>query len=114
MHRFLRRSMVLPILVGAVLGYGCQTGERSEAPQWVQPDRLVSREPSSGSRSTMTPTKLPTGSAAPRRYQSTNPSGATASEDARSADGFFPAGRDVSHVGHHGIDRYRNWRSKRA
>ena len=36
MRRFLRRSMVLPLLVCAALSYGCQTAERSEAPQWVQ------------------------------------------------------------------------------
>jgi len=36
MYRFPRWSMVLPILVCAVVSYGCQTAEQSEAPQWAQ------------------------------------------------------------------------------
>lgn len=36
MRLVLRWSTMLPTLVCAVLMYGCQTAERSEAPQWVQ------------------------------------------------------------------------------
>lgn len=36
MNQCLRSSVLLLILVCGVLSHGCRTGERSEAPQWVQ------------------------------------------------------------------------------
>ena len=36
MRRFLRWSMVPALLLCASFNHGCQTAERSEAPQWVQ------------------------------------------------------------------------------